>query len=796
MTEKYRLNVMISSTIVNLPSYRDAAREAVLKCGMFPQMMEMESALQINSTEFSIKLVDNSDIYVGVFAQKYGSIPEEKDISMTEIEYQRAIDRKIPILIFIIDDDFAIPVKPSDIASFFEEDPAKKIKLANLKTELRKRHVVASFTTPKDLLAKIFQALVQTKNALSSIDIVTPSAEADLDDISNILLQRSGNRRTAYPTDMNFRDLYDYNVFISPSFSHTYQADSQLLPFRKLLSNLVNGSNTIIVGEPGSGKSFLSYLVHRNLIDNPSLICLPIDLRLLLDAIKENSFLIDRNNLLNLLSKSYKGTSLGQFNSGDGSFNSRKLFFIVDGIDELTSNQAHVKTLPLLLEKLNTLGNILVTSRTQDFVLIFAPILDLSVFQSILKVKEWDFEDFTQFVNKLVEANKLANNQILEIVKNSDTLKSLIKRPLLSRMLIFISETDLKKIHSSATLYSIYLGKYATIIDSYLIKETCISSPTTYQIWREISWYIFQEELFIHDKLPRDVLYEFVHKSGKVRQECIDRHFESMFNLVILYQTSYLQYIHYSFFEFLVADYVANQLISAFSQRINNIFHLLKKDLTPAMRHYLKEIIRKRKSKGFSKWLIETYLSNEKNATKHTDCLIANNLVIYIMGRLGDDTSNELIELLEMEKNEFLIKSIYWALASIKGTDTTKEFIKILVSNDTIRKMNRGYHLYYYGDLDGLQDPPYMDDNPGRGWDNTKQIMLTFMADSEYRQKATGRRILDLFTFLDLALSRNEKLQINVINELKLLLSYIQTDTNDPNTVLIIDEMIKRVMSS
>src|SRR2546430_2855077 len=95
-----RKTVMISSTARDLPEHRKEVMDACLRQGMFPQMMEHLPASDAEAIGASLKMVDEVDIYLGVFAHRYGYVPKDHDISITEMEYNRAVERTIPRLIF------------------------------------------------------------------------------------------------------------------------------------------------------------------------------------------------------------------------------------------------------------------------------------------------------------------------------------------------------------------------------------------------------------------------------------------------------------------------------------------------------------------------------------------------------------------------------------------------------------------------------------------------------------------------------------------------------------------------
>ncbi|MCB0844968.1 MAG: DUF4062 domain-containing protein [Bacteroidetes bacterium] len=156
--------VMVSSTVNDLPDYRSMVKDACLRASTFPNMMEHLSAWDADAIDISLSMVDKSDIYIGIFAHKYGYVPQGHKISITEMEYNRAVKRKIPRLIFIIDDK--VPVLPSD----FEKGlPAEK--LDALKAKLTKEQVVAFFKSPEDLRGLVVDSLNKLKDKLQKDQI-------------------------------------------------------------------------------------------------------------------------------------------------------------------------------------------------------------------------------------------------------------------------------------------------------------------------------------------------------------------------------------------------------------------------------------------------------------------------------------------------------------------------------------------------------------------------------------------------------------------------------------------------
>ncbi|HEX8142696.1 MAG TPA: DUF4062 domain-containing protein [Pyrinomonadaceae bacterium] len=108
-----RLKVIISSTARDLPEHRKQILEACLRLNMFPLRMEDLPANSDEAAAASLGMVAEADVYIGVFAHRYGYVPEAinpKQISVTEMEYDRAVERKIERLIFVMDESHPITV--------------------------------------------------------------------------------------------------------------------------------------------------------------------------------------------------------------------------------------------------------------------------------------------------------------------------------------------------------------------------------------------------------------------------------------------------------------------------------------------------------------------------------------------------------------------------------------------------------------------------------------------------------------------------------------------------------------
>ena len=147
-----QINVMISSTSRDLPEYREQAMRACLQADVLPNMMEDLPASDRDAIQVSLGMVDEADVYIGIFAYRYGYVPSGHERSITHMEYDRAVERGIPCLIFVMHEE--VPVLPRD---FDKREAAEKLEA--FKAHLLKTHTVNFFRSPYDLRGQVLLSI-------------------------------------------------------------------------------------------------------------------------------------------------------------------------------------------------------------------------------------------------------------------------------------------------------------------------------------------------------------------------------------------------------------------------------------------------------------------------------------------------------------------------------------------------------------------------------------------------------------------------------------------------------------
>lgn len=146
------IKLFISSTSRDLAAYRQKAIEICQRFDVHAIAMEYFEAMSAGATEGSLRKIDEADLYVGIFAHRYGYIEPGYEKAVTELELDRAIELALDRLCFLVDPTYPWPPEAIDYENH--------LKLEALKRRIERFHIRALFTSVDDFAVKFTQALV------------------------------------------------------------------------------------------------------------------------------------------------------------------------------------------------------------------------------------------------------------------------------------------------------------------------------------------------------------------------------------------------------------------------------------------------------------------------------------------------------------------------------------------------------------------------------------------------------------------------------------------------------------
>ncbi|WP_166682919.1 DUF4062 domain-containing protein [Streptomyces aquilus] len=161
-SEVRRVKVYLSSTVSDLEKYRAAVLARLRKLPLDVIAMEDYAAFDERPLEKCLADVASCDVYVGLFAFRYGYVPDvgpqnPDGRSITELEYRKAGEAGRKRLIFLVEDGASWPMGHVDALTDPAAPSATGIK--RLRDELKKVHGIGWFTNPGDLAADVVSAV-------------------------------------------------------------------------------------------------------------------------------------------------------------------------------------------------------------------------------------------------------------------------------------------------------------------------------------------------------------------------------------------------------------------------------------------------------------------------------------------------------------------------------------------------------------------------------------------------------------------------------------------------------------
>src|ERR1017187_8695149 len=173
--------VMISSTFLDLKDYRNALIDILNRQDLHPVGMDYKPATAVGTViDSSLNMVRDAAAYICVIGRTYGQTPTDPhhnpyDLSLTELEFNEALDLRRPTLLFIMDDSHPV------IENELELDHDKQAKLRRFRERAKQNpdsqanRVYASFNGLDDFKTKAASAVADLRRLL---DRCGPGASA------------------------------------------------------------------------------------------------------------------------------------------------------------------------------------------------------------------------------------------------------------------------------------------------------------------------------------------------------------------------------------------------------------------------------------------------------------------------------------------------------------------------------------------------------------------------------------------------------------------------------------------
>ncbi|MFL6207492.1 MAG: DUF4062 domain-containing protein [Pyrinomonadaceae bacterium] len=146
------MRVFVSSTYKDLIDHRRAVADALERLGLQLDRMETFGARPQDATRACLTEIEASELFIGIYAHRYGYIPADSAISITEAEFDHAFNNRRPTFCFFVDEAYPWP------GDLVEHEPGLSL-LGKFKERVGKLVVRDVFTTPDVLASRVASAI-------------------------------------------------------------------------------------------------------------------------------------------------------------------------------------------------------------------------------------------------------------------------------------------------------------------------------------------------------------------------------------------------------------------------------------------------------------------------------------------------------------------------------------------------------------------------------------------------------------------------------------------------------------
>jgi hypothetical protein len=169
-------------------SFVAAAEAAIVRAGCALTNMAYFTARDSRPAAYCVSKVAEADIYVGIIGFRYGSpVRDRPNRSYTELEFQTAVERQLPCLILMLDENASVPIP---VTHLFDKEYADR-QQAFRRLLQQSSVTTASVASPADLELKLYQALIELVPQAIRQTTSAPSVSPNSSDTEPPLGQRS-----------------------------------------------------------------------------------------------------------------------------------------------------------------------------------------------------------------------------------------------------------------------------------------------------------------------------------------------------------------------------------------------------------------------------------------------------------------------------------------------------------------------------------------------------------------------------------------------------------------------------
>jgi hypothetical protein len=536
--------------------------------------------------------------------------------------------------------------------------------------------------TPDDLCARLSSALSNVATVLlSRHDVsVTDRIEKARSPLSRLSLQ----------------DLYRNGMILAPPARALSGPGVASAVWEDLARSLRDRKSVLLIGDPGLGKTTASLFTFKE-VSKQSSSSLDPSAPLFASWLEIDAVPDDAEHFVRRI--------LGQADHKEP-WPERLLLpelpyvFVLDGIDEAVDR---VKASACVV-RIGAEYPIFVSCRRGDYERSFRSIE--TCFNRIIELRPWGDAEISQYIAALEGSGFAKGAELIRRWRLLGAMPDIVSIPLWLSMIAFLGQDEYER---SGT------GSQTQPLDEYELLSRCsdavaqreltranIQRDDLFRCWADIAWAIHtarrENLVLLEADLPRIVGHEVNSPPFLV-----------LASLLNVSRNRVHGYFHEVFQEYWLASYLTQRMLSESSAE--QLVRLLMYQRSVVTNKFLRMGLLKKDVGRIAAHLRDAFWSAHLASTR---TVFVKNQLVYLLGRIdggGASTRSFLHNIWRSAENPVIRHSAAFALTMVGEKDIEREFYQLLLTSSEDDAINRGYHMYYYNDIDiPEEDVPRRDD--------------------------------------------------------------------------------------
>lgn len=509
-------------------------------------------------------------------------------------------------------------------------------------------------------------------------------------------------KKTFLSLNQSLGDMFEKNLYESPDVEALVGAIPKSNIEEFLLESFMKEHKTLLLGEPGAGKSTLMIKVYLDCIQMVQQKSGVIPIYIPLNGKKKG----DSLSIVDFYKESFeKYLDKPFFPFCD--FSLVKIWVFLDGLDEMGEN-FNLQDIARLADTELMKYAVLLSCREKYAYNYFQTTVLGDKFNYIFLLKRWSSSKAKEYIKKYANSIPLKKQDNILGLLDMPQILNTFENPLITNLILFsICEGNMNvppsfRDQTDSLRYAILvIAKREAKRNSYIL-----SAEEFIDIWMYISWMIYKSRENDSNVYILDIA-DFI-----IRKYALDN--KRTLNVIMsIFDTNQVREtitgcIHEQILEYLVASFLLESILVDKHPYPEFLAYVVRPEINHILVEKYNSMTNKEKSNIFS-MLFENYKKILNKNTKED--IMTRIRIVYYLTRMRHQNRHSFIDFVkESERNDLVRISMYSGCVKHGNMNLEHAFYEELYNNKEFESLYMGYHLIYYNDATEENLPfPYYD---------------------------------------------------------------------------------------